>query len=68
MIWLATLQVWPSPIAADQRDVLAHQFEHRLDLVERGLRAADHDGERGVLRADFAAGHRRVDVIAAELR
>ena len=33
-------------VAADQRDVLAHQLEQRLDAFERRLRAADHDGER----------------------
>ena len=30
MIWLASLQIWPAPIAADPRDVLAHQREQRL--------------------------------------
>src|SRR5690606_41933679 len=51
---------------SDQGDVLAHEFEQRLDLGEGGLAAADHDGEAGGLGADLAAGHRRVEVVAAQ--
>ena len=36
-------------VAADQRDVLAHQLEQRLYPLERGLGPADHDGERAAL-------------------
>src|SRR6202451_4036045 len=43
-------------IAADKRDVLAHEREDRLDLLERALGAADHDREARRLRADLAAG------------
>ena len=43
---------------ADQRDVLAHQLEQRLHLVEGFLRTADHDGKARGFRADFTAGHR----------
>ena len=57
----------PVAVAADQRDVLAHQFEQRLDPVERLLRAADHDGQARRLRADLAARDRRVEIVAAEL-
>ena len=53
-------------VAADQRDVLAHQLEERLDLVERVL-AAHHDGERRALGADLAARDGRVEIVAAEL-
>ena len=62
---VAYLARLPVAVAADQRDVLAHLLEHRLNLVERGLRAADHDGERGVLCTDFAAGHRRIEIFAS---
>ncbi|MNX83035.1 hypothetical protein D3C86_1147850 [compost metagenome] len=54
-------------VAADQRDVLAHQLEQRLDLIERLGRAAHHDGQRGRLGAHLAAGHRRVEVGGAKL-
>ena len=51
---------------AHQGDVLAHQRKQRLHAIERGLRAADHDGQAGRLGADLAAGHRRVQVVAAQ--
>jgi hypothetical protein len=51
---------------ADQGDVLAHRLEERLRAVEGRLGAADHDGQRGCLGADLAAGDRRVDVVAPE--
>jgi len=53
-------------VSPDQGDVLAHLFQYRLDLVEGTLRAAAHDGERRLLGADLAAGHRRVEIRAAE--
>ena len=58
MIWFATFVVWPSPLPPDERDVLAHQLEERLDPRERRLGAADHDRERRRLGADFAARNR----------
>jgi hypothetical protein len=36
-------------VAADQRDVLAHQLEQRLDALERGFGAADHDRQDAAL-------------------
>ncbi|SOZ36500.1 hypothetical protein CBM2605_A280091 [Cupriavidus neocaledonicus] len=54
-------------VAAHQRDVLAHQLEQRLDLVEGLLRAADHDRQRRGLGAHFTARHRRVQVRGAQL-
>ena len=57
----------PGADLADQGDVLAHQVEQRLDLGEIALRAADHDGQRRRLGADFAARDRRVDITAAFL-
>ena len=68
MIWFATLRRLAVAVAADQRDVLAHQLEQRLDAVERRFGAADHDRQRRVLGADLAARHRRVEVVAAERR
>ena len=53
-------------IAPDKRDVLAHEREDRLDLLERALRPADHDGEARRLRADLAAGNRSIEIVAAE--
>src|SRR5437867_4584950 len=53
-------------VATYQRHVLAHEIEKRLHLFERVFRAAHHDRERGRLGPDFAAGHRRVQVLAAE--
>src|SRR5580692_7937084 len=53
-------------VAADKRDVLAHEREDRLDLLERAFGAADHDREARRLRADLAAGNRRVEIFAAE--
>ena len=38
-----------------QRDIAAHPLEHRLDPLESRHVAADHDGELGVARANFAA-------------
>ena len=61
------LAVCPVAVLADERDVLAHQLEQRLHFIERGLGPPDHDGERRILRADFAARDRRVHVIASEL-
>ena len=57
----------PVAVAADQRDVLAHEREDRLDRLERALGAADHDREARRLRADLAAGNRRVEIFAAKL-
>src|ERR1700722_16810214 len=54
-------------IAADKRDVLAHEREDWLDLLERALRAPDHDREARRLRADFAAGNRRIEIFAAQI-
>ena len=54
-------------VAADERDVLAHKREDRLDLLESGLRAADHDREARRLRADLAAGNRRIEIVAAKV-
>src|SRR3546814_19296211 len=54
-------------VRADQGDVLTHEGKDRFCLFEGGLGAADHDGERGRLGADLAAGDRRVEVVAAEL-
>ncbi|MCY1236609.1 hypothetical protein D9M72_492740 [compost metagenome] len=54
-------------VATDQRDVLAHQVEQRLDLVIGFLRAADHDRKRCRLGAHFTAGHRCVQVRGAQL-
>ena len=48
---------------ADQGDVLAHQLEQRLHFGEGCLGSADHDGERCILCADFAAGDRGIHVI-----
>jgi hypothetical protein len=42
-------------VAADQRDVLAHQFEQRPDLLEHRRVATDHDRQRGVLGPHLAA-------------
>ena len=53
-------------IAADQRDVLAHQLEQRLDAFKHGFRAADHDGQRRIFGTDFAAGYRGVEVVATQ--
>jgi hypothetical protein len=53
-------------IAADERDVLAHRLEQRLHALEGGFITADHDRQRGVLRADLATGHWRVEVSAAD--
>jgi hypothetical protein len=57
----------PVAVAADQGDVLAHQLEQRLDLVECGLRAADHDRQRAGLGTDLAARDRRIQIVAAQL-
>jgi len=56
----------PVAIAADQRDVFAHQLENCLDALEHSFGPADHDRQRGVFRADFAARHGRVKVVAAK--
>ena len=53
-------------VAPHQRDVPAHQLEQRAHAFEYPRLAADHDGQRGVARADLAARHRRVEVVAAE--
>jgi len=51
MIWLHNLAGLAVAVAADQRDVLAHQLEHRLDLFECRLRSAYHDRQRRVFLA-----------------
>ena len=53
-------------VAADQGDVAAHLLEQRPHPLERRLGAAHHDGQRGLARADLAAGDRRIQVVAAE--
>ena len=67
MIWLATLVVWPSPLPPTSVMFLPISSNSGLTLLERRLRAADHDGQRGRLGADLAAGDRRVEIVAAEL-
>ena len=66
MIWLATLAVWPSP-TPPMRVMFLPIFSNsgfaRSNTV--GL-AADHDGQRGVLGADFAARHRGIEIVAAQ--
>jgi hypothetical protein len=66
MIWL---RPWSSGHRHCRRqgDVLTHEREDRLDLLERALRAADHDREACRLRADLATGNRRVEIFAAKL-
>ncbi len=49
---------------ADERDVLAHELQERQSAVERFLRAASHDGEAGILRADLTARNRCIDIFA----
>ena len=66
MIWLATLVVWPSPLPPTSVMFLPISSKSGFNDVERGRRAADHDRERCGLRADFAAGDRRIEVVAAE--
>ena len=39
----------------------AHHLQQRLDLAQVGLGAADHEGQRAGLRADHAAGARRIE-------
>ena len=68
MIWLRDLAGLAVAVAADQRNVLAHQLENRFDFIEGRLRAADHDGQCGVLGADLAARHRRVEIIGSRAR
>jgi hypothetical protein len=51
---------------AHARDVLAHQREQRSHLLEQGRAPTHHDGERGRLGADLAAGNRRIEIIAAK--
>ena len=53
-------------VAADQCDVLANQFEQRLDAVKNRLWSADHDGQAAGLGADLAARDWRVEVVAAQ--
>src|SRR3984885_1476095 len=53
-------------VAADKRDVLAHEREDRLDLLEGRLGPADHNRETRRLGADLAAGYRRVEIFAAK--
>lgn len=54
-------------VPAHEGDVLPHGLEQGLGLFERLPGAAAHDGQRRVLRADLAARHRRVDIVASEL-
>ncbi|OIQ82618.1 hypothetical protein GALL_355820 [mine drainage metagenome] len=56
----------PGAAGADQRDVATHALEQRAHAREGLVAAAAHDGQRRRLGADFAAGHRRVDVIGAQ--
>ena len=53
-------------VAADQRDVLAHQLKQRFQLRKDRLAAADHDRQRRRFGADFPARHRRIEIVAAE--
>ena len=46
-------------------DVLAHEVEQWLRARERRVRAAHHDCQGRLLRTHFAAGNRRVDIVAA---
>src|SRR6202042_2783814 len=53
-------------IAADKRDILAHEREDRLDLLEGRLGPPDHDRETRRLGAALAPGNRRVEIFAAQ--
>ena len=53
-------------VAADERDVLAHQLEQRFYFREGRLAAADHDRERRRLGAHFAARDRCIEIVAAK--
>ena len=68
MIWLATLRGLAVAVAADQRDVLAHQLEQRLRPGRTPPRSPPTMmvSDRG-LGADFAARNRRIEIVAAEL-
>ena len=46
-------------------DLLAERLEHGAHALEDRRVAADHDGQRPLLRADHAAAHRRVDEVDA---
>ena len=58
---LQIFAAWPLPGAAGMHDGLAHRFQHRLRAFESRVGAADHEGERGGLRAGDAARDRRID-------
>ena len=66
-IWLATLHVWPSPFPPTSVMFLPISSKIGRTRSNVCLGAADHDAERRVLRADLAARHRRVEVVASEL-
>ena len=66
MIWLATLQVWPSPLPPTSVMFLPISSKSGFTFVEGRLGPAHHDGERGRLGAHLAAGDRRVEVLAAQ--
>ena len=59
--WLAALTVWPDAVGSDVHDRLADDVEKRLGCGEILGRSADHDRQRGVLGARFAARHRCVE-------
>jgi hypothetical protein len=52
--------------ATHQRDVLAHQTEHRLDALEHLGFATHHDRQGGVPGAHVTARHGRIQVVAAQ--
>ena len=64
---LQIFTAWPAPGAAGVEDVLAHRLQHRLAARESFLGAADHEGQRAVLRADRAARDRGVQHFQARL-
>ena len=66
--WLAALTVWPAPDGPDVHDRLADRVENVGGGVEVGRLAADHDRQRGRLRARLAAGHRGVEQPQPALR
>ena len=52
-------------IAPDQGDVLAHELKQGSQALERGKRAAHHDGQTGGLGTYLAARDWRIQVVAA---
>jgi hypothetical protein len=56
MIWFADLRGLAVAVATDERDVRAHLLERRTHFLEHRWIAAAHDGKRGRLGANLAAG------------